>query len=275
MARHPLLVFVGIAFGWSWSLWLASHAIGGTAGDALFGAAQLGPSLAGLAATWICAGRAELRALVSRALRWRVEPYWFGIALCGPILLWWVSFAYIAAVQPHSPVNPAGFAIFFPILAVQMAIGGGLGEELGWRGFLQSTLERRRGVVAASLLIGAIWALWSAPAVLTQTESGGGIGSVLLSAGLCIAYSLIFARILHGAGGSILVVALFHASTNAAEPAWQATVPSLGHSTAVALVHAAYVFLLALAALFLRIGSESGRGDSARDAGADLRNAGR
>ena len=149
--RHPLLVFVGIAFGWSWSLWLASRALGGTAGDALFGAAQLGPSLAGLAAAWLCGGRAELRALVSQALRWRVEPYWFAIALFGPILLWWIAFAYIAAVQPHSPVDPAGFAIFFPILAVQLAIGGGLGEELGWRGFLQSTLERRRGVVAASL----------------------------------------------------------------------------------------------------------------------------
>ena len=261
MARHPLLVFVAIALGWSWSLLLASRAIGGTAGEVLFAAAQIGPSLAGLAAAWIWGGRSELRALVSQALRWRVEPYWFGIALFLPILLWWIAFAYIAAVQPHSPVDPTGFLIFFPIFAMQM-VTGGLGQELGWRGFLQATLERRRSVVSASLATGVIWALWSAPAVLLAT---GAIAPFLLSSGLFVAYALIFARVLHGARGSVLVVAVLHASNNAALPAWQSAVPSLGDSMSVALVHAAYVLLLALAAVFLRIGSAApGRGEIAR-----------
>ena len=52
--------------------------------------AVLGGGMAGLAAAWFCGGRAELRALWSQALRWRVEAYWFGIALFLPILLWWL-----------------------------------------------------------------------------------------------------------------------------------------------------------------------------------------
>jgi hypothetical protein len=56
------------------------------------------------------------------------------------------------------------------------------------------------------------------------------------------------------------VVAVLHASNDAALPAWQAAVPSLSGSMGVALVHAAYVFLLALAALFVRIGPDAGAG---------------
>jgi membrane protease YdiL (CAAX protease family) len=255
-ARHPVLVFVALALGWSWSSLLAGRALGGSAGDALQIAAQVGPSLAGLAAAFLCGGRAQLRGLASQALRWRVEPYWYAVALFGPVLLWWVAFAYIAAVQPYSPVSTGEFLAFFPLFALQLALGGGLGEELGWRGFLQSALERGRGVVTASLAVAAVWALWGAPAFLLEGERNAGVGAFLWFAGLCAAYSLIFARVLHGARGSVWIVALLHASANVAEPTWRGVVPSLGGSQAVALVHAAYVLFLALVAVFLRFGPE-------------------
>jgi membrane protease YdiL (CAAX protease family) len=255
LARHPLAVFVGLAFGWSFALTLAGRAVGGGAEQLLSFAAQLGPSLAGIGAAWLCGGPAGLRALVSQATRWRVEGYWYAVALFGPVLLWWIAFAYIAAVQPYSPVSTAGFLSFFPLFALQLCFGG-LGQELGWRGFLQTTLERERGVVAASLAVGVIWALWGAHAFLLPRDGqAGGIAPFLWFAGLCIAYSLIFARVLHGASGSVLIVALLHASENAAEPTWRSAVPSLGANPLVPLVHAAYVLFIALAALFLRFGA--------------------
>lgn len=265
MSRHPLLVFVALAFGFGWSLELFGRTLGGNSGEALRVAAGLAPSLAGLGAAWLCGGRAELRALVSQALRWRVEPYWYGIALLGPVLLWWIAFAYIAAVRPYSPVDSAGFATFFPLFVSQLALGGGFGEELGWRGFLQSMLERRRSVVSASFAVGVIWALWSAPDLLLPNEGAGGVTRLLLFPGLCIAYSLIFGRVLQATHGSVLIVALLHASMNAAEPTWRAAVPSLSDSSAVSLAHAAYTLFLALVAVFARAGASAGGGERSLD----------
>lgn len=260
LARHPLSVFLALAFGWSWCLALGGRALGGGAGEALLVAAQLGPSLAGLCAAWLCGGRAALRALASRARHWRVEAYWYAFALLGPILLWSVAFSYVAAVQPHSPAEPGGFWSFFPVFALQLALGGGLGQELGWRGFLQSTLEQRWSVVTASLAIGVIWAVWSAPPFLLSGDGRTGVGSLALASAMCVAYSLIFARILHETRGSVLVVALAHASAIAGETTWRAAVPALRDDSSVVLVYGAYLLGLALAALFVRIGSDAGTG---------------
>jgi len=40
---------------------------------------------------------------------------------------------------------------------------GPLGEEMGWRGFLQPNLESRIGWLYATLVVSAIWALWHLP----------------------------------------------------------------------------------------------------------------
>jgi membrane protease YdiL (CAAX protease family) len=42
-------------------------------------------------------------------------------------------------------------------------ITGATGEESGWRGFLQTFLEKKFSVIKASLLIGIIWGFWHTP----------------------------------------------------------------------------------------------------------------
>lgn len=46
---------------------------------------------------------------------------------------------------------------------------GPLGEELGWRGFLQPAFSGRLGWFTASLAVGAIWAVWHAPLWLIES----------------------------------------------------------------------------------------------------------
>jgi hypothetical protein len=40
---------------------------------------------------------------------------------------------------------------------------GPLGEELGWRGYLQPRLMERSSPVATSLVIGTVWTFWHTP----------------------------------------------------------------------------------------------------------------
>ena len=88
----------------------------------------------------------------------------------------------------------------------------GFGEEVGWRGYLQPTLEQRRPVLGAAAILSVIWALWHLPlfgitAGYRQMPAVGFIGfyfSLLVAA-------LVFAWLWHRSGYSLLVVAVFHA----------------------------------------------------------------
>jgi membrane protease YdiL (CAAX protease family) len=58
---------------------------------------------------------------------------------------------------PHFALN---LLVSITLAAVVTAVVGGVGEEIGWRGFLQPALETRVGPTKATLLVGAIWAYW-------------------------------------------------------------------------------------------------------------------
>jgi membrane protease YdiL (CAAX protease family) len=59
-----------------------------------------------------------------------------------------------ALVFPHAP-----FAVLLPGLIMAGVVAGTV-EEIGFRGFMQGTLERRFGVVPAILISGFVWALF-------------------------------------------------------------------------------------------------------------------
>jgi membrane protease YdiL (CAAX protease family) len=55
------------------------------------------------------------------------------------------------------------------LLTSGLAIGVlfALGEEIGWRGFLVPALLRTRSFLQASLIVGALWAVWHFPLIVT------------------------------------------------------------------------------------------------------------
>jgi len=75
-----------------------------------------------------------------------------------------VGLAFAACFLPTlwdgaTVANPLYMALInFPI----MIIGGGL-EEIGWRGYLQPTLQKKFSPFTSTLIVGGIWAIWHLP----------------------------------------------------------------------------------------------------------------
>lgn len=188
MTRSQLLRFVIVATAPAWLL----------QGVAIF----VGPKAAGpwlLATMWMpaVAALASSRASRQRALqalnRFRVRHVLLGLGVgaLSPVLHDLVLCATGTATwnTERFPLAPDGQGIAaahhvnlllgngaqsFGMLAVNvlaslivgsivLAVIGGLGEELGWRGVLQPEAVRRSGALRGTLIVGAIWAYWHLP----------------------------------------------------------------------------------------------------------------
>jgi hypothetical protein len=89
ITSHSVPIYFALAFAISWGGLLAIGGLGGMSGATwqsdprlpfLVLAMLAGPSIAGLPLTSLVSGRAGLRELLSRLLRWRVGARWFAIA---------------------------------------------------------------------------------------------------------------------------------------------------------------------------------------------------
>lgn len=169
--RHPVWSYFTLTFLISWGGILLLGTPGILTGtdwqsDPQFQLAVLGmlvgPPVAGLLLTSLVAGKAGLRELLSRLLKWRVSALWYAVALLTAPLLEMIVLLSLAQISP----------IFLPsivmtedkatLLLAGIAVGlvGGLVEELGWTGFAIPRLRTRYGVLTIGLLVGILWGAW-------------------------------------------------------------------------------------------------------------------
>lgn len=254
--RHASLIFVALACALSWTLaWLALDPRIGASGGlqvVLDHAAKFGPSLAALITAALVGGRDALRALLARLARWRVGWGWYALACLGPLALWATAATFrFGATGGWPPIEPAAALVFVPLMLRHVFVGGGLGEELGWRGFLLPRLQARQGALRASLVVGLAWGLWHLPAFyLPGTGKQGSPVDMALFTLLTVVLSVIFTWVFRRTGGSVLLLSLLHGAMNAGENTLKTVVPDLRGDTPTALIYGG--MLLGLAALAAR-----------------------
>jgi uncharacterized protein len=212
--------------------------------------ALLGPCLAAVVCTAL-AGRRAVRELGSSVLRWRIGWRWW-LAAVSPVLALFLVLAALAVTGTGVPAA-FGFARFSGIAAAWGLIGvasvvviiGGLGEETGWRGYLQPTLQRRFGVLPATGLVAAAWAAWHAPLfwLIGTYEDFPAMMLPVFVGGLAAA-SVVLAW-LYNRTHSVLACAVWHGTYNLAG----ATAAASAGSGVIAA--ASWTFVVGLAAVLL------------------------
>ncbi len=205
--RHPLIAFFMLAFALSWWPWIL-YAFGLSPTPI----ASFGPFLAALVVLAITQGKSGIGGLLRRMVRWRVGIRWYAVALLLPVGIALAATALNVLLGAHAPsaADLGGWTGLFSTFAVVLLIPGtgGAWEEPGWRGFALPRLQAVRSALVASLILGAVWALWHLPFVVATGQMGGWDIVIIL------AWTLVLTWVYNGTGGSVLIVMLFHAMFN-------------------------------------------------------------
>lgn len=171
------------------------------------------PGFASLFLVWRHYGLTGLGKYLRRLAMVRMPAQWWVFLAAGVPALFYTAALFKGTLGEPLPFDP--WYGILPALAIALFLGPI--EELGWRGMALPLLQRRYTPLAASLILGVIWAVWHAPAFLLSgtPQSAWSFGPYFIAV---VSLSVIITPMFNAAHGSILIAALFHFQANG--PAW-------------------------------------------------------
>lgn len=234
--RHPVLAYLLLAYAVGWAILLvplcSQEGIGLLPYDVpsvqVF---ALLASLFGLAGsafmvTAVVDGRVGVRALASRLVRWRVGVGWYLLAVFGLLVVGLVALSVVSGLRPISALREPETALIGYL--VQLVVGAvliHLWEDTGWVGFMFTRLQQRFGALRASLLVAPCLGGIHLPLLfITDALTTGRVPLsqyplyllqlLVLSS---VPFLVLAAWLYNKARGSLLILALFHSSLDAAD----------------------------------------------------------
>ena len=215
MARHPVAAMLLLMFVIAWAF-LIPAALAGVPliPFPLLGAIFLGQLGPAILVTWARGGWPEVRHLFGRIFRWRVHPAWYLVAILGiPIVsLLWTAAVFGGGALHTLLTNPSVIEDYLSTLTILPIVS--LWEETAWMGIVQTRLATYRGPLLAAVITGPLFGLLHMP-----LEIGKPIGDFLLTMAALMVFGIPFRMVLgwlyNVTGGSILIVAIAHATFDA------------------------------------------------------------
>ena len=244
-----LIIFFALAFAIMWTLFITvavAVPVSTAAGSMMILLGAYSPGIVAIAMTAWKEGRAGVRALLLPILRVDVPAryYVFAIAFMPAIKLG--AALLHRALLGAWPRFGTDDLLLVPF-AIALSTPFQAGEEIGWRGYALPRLTARFGLARASLVLGAIWAIWHLP----QFYIAGGDSyqqSFVVWSAQVVAVTVAFAWLYARTGGSLFLVMLLHAAINNTKD----IVPSpLADPPGVFALRAAPISWLTLALLWL------------------------
>lgn len=243
-----LIWFVGLvyALAWAWSLPLAitGETVEQGQGWPTHVPSLVAPLLAAFVVVGFTEGRAGPTDLARRMGRWRFSSVWW-LVVVSPVMVLGLTLAGMAVTGQDLP-SLSDFARFggLPVYGVLQTfllvfVLNGLGEETGWRGYLQDRLQRRFTPLSSTLIVAAIWAVWHTPFFFILSTYSGftAMTLVMFPPGLASG-AVVLTWLYNRTGRSILAVALWHTLYNMAVATAGATDLIQGVVTAAVMVAA-------------------------------------
>lgn len=210
--KSPWLFFA-LTFAFTIPFWV----IGGVAGFQLLpgipidGLAFICPGLAALVLTFKEEGKSGAKALLRRTFDFNriKEKVWYApILLLMPFVMV-LSYLLIHLSGTQIP-SPQISVIPTLILSILFFIGA-IGEELGWSGYVLEPLQSRFGALQASIVIGAVWAVYHYVGLMHVNRSVEWVAWWTL---YTLSLRVIMVWLYNNAGKSVFAMVVFHMMIN-------------------------------------------------------------
>jgi len=150
--RWQVPVFIAIAYGTAWL-----PALGRLDNPSAALVLPIGPSLAALVVVGWLYRWTGLRALLRSTVDVRIGRWWWGAVIPLPVAATTAVVTVLAGAAPPAGTDVASALASFAVLPLTMIVGGPLGEEFGWRGYLLPHLLRRHAPITATLILLPFW----------------------------------------------------------------------------------------------------------------------
>jgi len=223
----PWIFFVA-AFAWTWLFWgigiLTDANLETGEGFIYMPLGVIGPAVAGVVFVYLTRDRDGRRDYWKRIVDFRRIPgrWYLVIFLFVPALnLLAASIDFLAGGDGPALGETVRNALTDPgalLMSILFASVIPFFEEMGWRGYVLDRLQEKGTALAASLILGVVWAVWHLPLFYIDGsyQAGLGVGTPtfwLFMFGI-VPLSLVFTWIYNHTGRSTLAVILFHAMVN-------------------------------------------------------------
>jgi membrane protease YdiL (CAAX protease family) len=228
--RHPLVAYFLLAFAGAWifiaPILLSQRAFGLiTLPEPLLLilfllSTFMGPAPAAFIVTGITDGKDGVKQLLRRMVQWRIGIGWYLLVIIGYPLVFLIGLLVALGPDPLTTLVqnwPLLFTAYLPLIPFGILYPA-LGEEPGWRGFALPRLQGMVGPLLASLVLGAIHALWHLPVYfIPGAIAEGGFDPVVFVANslAIMASTFVWTWLFNSGKGSILFAMVFHATSNA------------------------------------------------------------
>jgi len=107
------------------------------------------------------------------------------------------------------PYITHGYSNEFIIIAIFLLFVGSIGEEIGWRGFMLPSFNKKYSLIISSIFTGVLWGAWH----IGKLSAYGIIGYLLFII-LIIEFSVIMAWIYSRSNKNIMNMVFFHLGIN-------------------------------------------------------------
>ena len=258
LRRHVTFSYFALTFAISWAGALAvaaphllrREALPKFTGILMFPAMLLGPCLTGIALTAMLGGKAGLRDLARRMVRWRIPPSLYAAMLIPPVLIFGVLFGLEKFLSPVYAPN------LFP-LGILFGVPAGIAEEIGWTGFVYPKMAAQGDAFGAAVLLGLLWSCWHLPVVNylgTATPHGDYWLQYFLAFSTVMTAMRVLIAWVYTNSGSVLLAQLLHVSSTGSLVVLSATRVSAGQEAMWYLLYGALLWV-AVAAVVSHCGN--------------------
>lgn len=210
MKDQKIFKYILLSFSISWIIWLPNIILDKYIGSEIQKVLHFWGSFGPLLATVILSP-----ANLKRAFNIRFKKIWIFIGILMPLILFGLSLIPCFISNNCTSIKGIGLTEQIPshnilITWLIWTITFGLGEEVGWRGYLFPELEKFNGTLKAILILGFIWGVWHLPMFFynpTFMAMGPGIFGWLFT---LICGSLILCWITKRSNYSVIPAILWH-----------------------------------------------------------------